>query len=201
MAGIRNLAQTEAVERARLVQVQSYDITLDLTDGQGDPGDRTFRSRTEISFRGTPGADTFIEVAASAIHSATLNGRPVDTSGWAADKGLPLTGLAADNTLVVEAEFPYSRSGQGLHRSVDPVDQEVYLYSQFETSDAQRVYAAFDQPDLKAEFTWHATVPAHWHVISNMPVATTEEHADGKTVHFERSPRMSTYITALCAGP
>ncbi len=114
-----------------------------------------------------PGASTFIEVAADRVREARLNGEEVDTSGWSAEKGLTLTGLAAENTLVVDADFLYSSSGQGLHRSLDPVDKEVYLYSQFETADAQRVFACFDQPDLKAVFTWHATVPAHWKVVSN----------------------------------
>ncbi|AGL14966.1 aminopeptidase N [Actinoplanes sp. N902-109] len=203
MAGVRNLTQVEAAERARLLEVTGYDIALDLTDGAGHPGDGTFRTVTEVTFRCTePGAQTFIEVAAASIRSAVLNDAPVDLSGWSAERGLTLTGLAADNKLVVDADFAYSASGQGLQRSVDPVDQEIYLYSQFETADAQRVYAAFDQPDLKSVFTWHATVPAHWKVISNMPAERTEDAAGGaKTVHFTTSPRMSTYITALCAGP
>ncbi|GAA1894956.1 hypothetical protein GCM10009687_75700 [Asanoa iriomotensis] len=201
MAGVRNLTQAEAAERARLLDVTSYDISLDLASaGQGDA--RTFRSTTTVVFSCTePGATTFVELAAASVRSATLNGAPVDISGWAADKGLTITGLAVTNELVVDADFAYSTSGQGLHRSVDPVDGETYLYSQFETADAQRVYAAFDQPDLKSVYTWHAIVPAHWRVISNMPVSEVDEAGETKTVHFARSERMSTYITALCAGP
>ena len=154
MAGVRNLTQVEAAERARLLEVTGYDIALDLTDGEGGPGTGTFRSTTEITFHcAEPGAETFIEVAAASIRSAVLNGAPVDLSGWSAEKGLTLTGLAAENTLVVDADFAYSASGQGMQRTEDPVDQEIYLYSQFETADAQRVYAAFDQPDLKSVFT------------------------------------------------
>src|SRR4029079_6049705 len=124
-------------------------------------------------------------------------------SGWSAEKGLALPELAAANTLVVDADFAYSTSGQGVRRSVDPVDKEVYLYSQFETADAQRAYACFDQPDLKSVYTWHTTVPAHWRVISNAQVAA-EEAADvegAKVVHFAQSAKMSTYVTAVCAGP
>ncbi|AVT33080.1 aminopeptidase N [Plantactinospora sp. BC1] len=200
---MRNLTQVEATDRGRLLDVTGYDIRLDLSSaGLGADG-RTFRSTTEVRFRcAEPGASTFIEVAADSVRSATLNGTPVDLSGWSAEDGLTLTGLAADNTLVVDADFLYSSSGQGLHRSVDPVDGETYLYSQFETADAQRVFACFDQPDLKSVFTWHATVPAHWRVISNMPVSGEEPAGDDtKTVHFAESVRMSTYITALCAGP
>jgi aminopeptidase N len=208
--GVRNLTQVEATERARLLDVVGYDISLDLSTA-GQPADgRTFRSVTEVRFRcAEPGADTFIELAAESVATATLNGTPVDLSDWSAEKGLTLTGLAADNTLMVEADFLFSASGQGLHRSVDPVDGETYLYSQFETNDAQRVFACFDQPDLKSVYTWHATVPGHWRVVSNMPVEREESagfrgapaEADAKTIHFVSSARMSTYITALCAGP
>jgi aminopeptidase N len=203
VAGVRNLTQVEAAERARLLEVTGYDITLDLTDGHGNPGDGTFRSTTVITFRcAQPGAETFIEVAASSVRSAVLNDQPVDLSAWSAEKGLALTGLAEQNTLVVDADFAYSASGQGLQRSLDPVDKEIYLYSQFETADAQRVYACFDQPDLKSVYTWHATVPTHWKVVSNMPVDTEVPAALGaKTVTFAESARMSTYITAICAGP
>ncbi|HEX6967472.1 MAG TPA: aminopeptidase N, partial [Micromonosporaceae bacterium] len=199
---MRNLTQAEAIERARLLDVISYDIDLDLSAAGQAVENPTFRSVTEVRFRcAEPGATTFIEVAADRVRSATLNGAPVDLSGWSAEKGLTLPGLAAENTLVVDADFHYSSSGQGLHRSVDPVDGEVYLYSQFETADAQRVFACFDQPDLKSVYTWHATVPAHWRVVSNAPIEREEPAGETKTVHFTRSARMSTYITALCAGP
>jgi len=202
VTGTRNLAQSEARERATLLDVTSYDIALDLTDGSGNPGSNTFRGVTTVSFSSAePGASTFIEVAAHAVHSATLNGAAVDTSGWTAETGLVLTGLATQNTLVISADFPFSQSGQGLHRAVDPADKEVYLYSQFETADAQKVFACFDQPDMKAVYTWHARVPKHWSVISNAPIERVEDGDHDKVVHFEQSAKMSTYVTALCAGP
>jgi aminopeptidase N len=204
VAGVRNLTQNEAIERARVLDVRGYDIVLDLTDGTGGPGEGTFRSTTTVTFSSTePGGDTFIEIAAERIRSATLNGAALDLGGWSAERGLPLTGLATDNVLVVDADFAYSNSGQGIHRSVDPVDKEVYLYSQFETADAQKAFACFDQPDLKSAFTWHATVPAHWRVTSSSVVDRVEPAAveGAKTVHFTPSVRMSTYVTAICAGP
>jgi aminopeptidase N len=204
VAGVRNLTRVEAVERARLLDVTGYDVTLDLTDGTGGPGEGTFRSTTRVAFACTElGASTFIELAAARVRSARLNDMDVDTSAWSAQSGLMLPGLAAENTLIVDADFAYSSSGQGLHRGLDPVDEEVYLYSQFELADAQRVFACFDQPDLKSVYTWHALVPAHWKVISNARVDRVEPRgvAGSKVVHFEQSARMSTYVTALCAGP
>jgi aminopeptidase N len=202
VTGIHNLAQAEAVDRARLLDVTSYDIALDLTDGSGNPGAGSFPCVTTVTFTATtPGAQTFIEVAATSVGRAVLNGRELDLSEWTPEHGLKLPGLEAENTLVVEAQFPYSSSGQGLHRAVDPADKEVYLYSQFETNDAQRAFACFDQPDLKAVYTWHARVPNHWKVVSNAVIDRVDENVLDKTVHFEPSVRMSTYVTAICAGP
>ncbi|HWB36163.1 MAG TPA: aminopeptidase N, partial [Rugosimonospora sp.] len=203
MVGVRNLTQVEASERAALLDVRHYDVSLDLTDGTGGPGERLFRSRTRVEFDcAEPGATTFVEIAAEELRSATLNGAPLDTAEWTAEAGLTLPDLAAANVLEVDADFAYSTSGQGLHRSVDPADKEVYLYSQFETQDAQKVYACFDQPDLKAAFTFHVTVPGHWKVISNAVVERVEAaDAGAKTLHFAETVRMSTYITAICAGP
>jgi aminopeptidase N len=197
-----NLTLIEATERASILDVDSYDITLDLTNGAGGPGDRTFRTRSEARFRATPGASTFVDLIADRIHAATLNGEPVDTSAYDPQKGLTLYGLAQDNVLVVEADGLYTNTGEGLHRFVDPVDGEVYLYSQFETADAKRVYACFDQPDLKATFTFHVTAPAHWTVLSNNAVERTEPGPAGaQTLHYATTVRMSTYITAVIGGP
>jgi aminopeptidase N len=201
VAGIRNLVRAEAAERTRLLQVDSYQVTFDLS-GAGDAAQRTFQSRSEINFRcREPGADSFIEVAADRVDSAVLNGVPLDLTEWSPERGLVLPGLASDNTLVIEGAFHYSNSGQGLHRASDPVDGSTYLYTQFETTDAQRAYACFDQPDLKSRFTFHVTAPRHWQVVSNMPAAAEDGAGDVKTVHFAQTPRMSTYITAICLGP
>jgi aminopeptidase N len=198
-----NLTLAEATARAALIEVQSYDVSVDLTDGGGKPGAGTFLSRTEARFTSVEtGAETFIDLIASDVRSATLNGEPLDVSGYDTEHGLAVPGIAAENVLVVEAECRYMNTGEGLHRFSDPVDGEVYLYSQFETADAKRMFACFDQPDLKAEFSFHITAPQHWEVISNAPVSGEEPAAGGaKLVHFATTPRMSTYITALVAGP
>ncbi len=192
-----NLTRDQAVERAALVTVDNYRIDLDLTDGNGNPGDRTFRSITTVEFDALPGADTYIDIAADGIRSAVLNGRDLDVSGYDESTGIALTRLDAHNVLVVDADCRYSNTGEGLHRFVDPVDDEVYLYSQFETADAKRMFACFDQPDLKATFDVTVTAPAHWEVISNG--ATLSSDSGRHT--FAVTPRMSTYLVALIAGP
>ncbi|MBX9638931.1 MAG: aminopeptidase N, partial [Mycobacteriaceae bacterium] len=162
-----NLTRDQAVERAALITVHSYQINLDVTDGSGAPGERTFRSTTTVVFDALAGADTYIDVAADTIHSASLNGQDLDVSGYPESTGIALRGLADRNVVVVDADCRYSNTGEGLHRFVDPVDDETYLYSQFETADAKRMFACFDQPDLKATFDLTVTAPANWKVVSN----------------------------------
>lgn len=192
-----NLTRDQAVERAALITVDGYRISLDLTDGNGGPGERTFRSITTVEFDALAGADTFIDIAADKVRSATLNGRELDVSAYDESTGIALTGLAEHNVVVVDADCRYTNTGEGLHRFVDPVDDEVYLYSQFETADAKRMFACFDQPDLKATFDITVTAPAHWQVVSN----GTPASSDGGVHTFATTPRMSTYLVALVAGP
>ncbi|SON61536.1 Aminopeptidase N [Mycobacterium simulans] len=195
-----NLTRDQAVERAALITVDSYEINLDVTDGSGvggGPGEHTFRSTTTVVFDALAGADTVIDIAADTVRSASLNGHDLDVSGYDESTGIPLRGLAGRNVVIVDADCRYSNTGEGLHRFVDPVDGETYLYSQFETADAKRMFACFDQPDLKATFDVRVTAPKHWKVISN---GATTNVANG--VHtFATTPRMSTYLVALIAGP
>ena len=191
-----NLTRNEAIERAALVTVDRYRIELDLTLSAP-----AFRSVTTVEFDALPGADTYVDLAAGAVHHAVLNGHAIDVSGYDESTGIPLRGLAAKNTLVVEAHCLYSNTGEGLHRFVDPVDGEVYLYSQFETADAKRMFACFDQPDLKATFDVVVTAPAHWEVVSNGTTVRSHREGDSATHTFATTPKMSTYLVALVAGP
>jgi aminopeptidase N len=193
-----NLTRDQAAERAALITVESYQINLDVTDGDGDAGASgqrtswTFRSTTTVVFDALAGADTFIDIAADTIRSASLNGRDLDVSGYDESTGIPLRGLANRNVFIVDADCRYSNTGEGLHQFVDPVDDETYLYSQFETADAKRMFACFDQPDLKATFDLRVTAPKHWKVISNGATVSVAD-TDGTSVHtFAATPRMST---------
>lgn len=196
-----NLTQDQAAERAALVTVDSYRISLDLTDGSAAPGERTFRSVTTIEFDALAGSDTYVDLAADRVRSASLNGHDIDVSAYDESTGVALSGLAEHNVVVIDADCSYSNTGEGLHRFVDPVDGEVYLYSQFETADAKRMFACFDQPDLKAAFDITVTAPAHWQVISNGATTLVEDSGEAKVHTFATTPRMSTYLVALIAGP
>ncbi len=198
---VNDLTRDEARERARLLDVASYDVVLDLTDGAGSPGEATFRSETTVRFScGEPGATTHVDITAPRVLEVVLNGEavPVEHDGHR----LTVPGLAAENELRVVADCAYMRTGEGLHRFVDPVDSSVYLYTQFETFDAHRMYACFDQPDLKAAFRFTVTAPADWKAVSNAHVQGTDGAAGGAvTTRFAETAVMSTYITALVAGP
>ncbi|PPG07842.1 MULTISPECIES: aminopeptidase N [unclassified Rathayibacter] len=192
-----NLTRSEAQERASLIQVHDYDIALDLTRGA-----ETFLSTTTVRFSATEGASSFIDAVTGTVHSVTLNGAELDPADVADGVRIRLDALAADNELTVVADALYTNTGEGLHRFVDPVDGEVYLYSQFEVPDSRRVFAVFEQPDLKAEFRFTVTAPAQWQVVSNQPTPEPVPAGEGiATWSFEPTPRISSYITALVAGP
>jgi aminopeptidase N len=191
---VENLTRDEARERARVLAIDSYDVHLDLSLAIDEPA--IFRSVSTITFScREPGFETHLDITADRIVAATLNGEPIDVEAGFTGQRLVLPPLAADNVLYVVANCVFSRTGEGLHRFVDPVDKEVYLYTQFETFDAHRMFACFDQPDLKATFAFTVDAPETWLVLSNMPSVQT-----GERRVFAPTPRQSTYITAIVAG-
>jgi aminopeptidase N len=206
-----NLTREEARERARLLSVHGYEVALDLRSATEKPpadGPRTFRSTTTIRFgcAEADGAASFADLIAPRVHAVTLNGRalPVDEVFDGARVALPaLRGNGEENVLVVEASCAYSRTGEGLHHFTDPEDGETYLYTQYEPADARRVFACFEQPDLKAPFDFTVTAPAHWTVLSNGAEQVREVLAggDAATWRFATTKPISTYITAVVAGP
>ncbi|SCK18330.1 aminopeptidase N [Streptomyces sp. WMMB 322] len=203
-----NLTQHEAERRAGLLTVDSYDVALDLRSATAPPpakGPRTFRSTTTIRFRcSEPGASSFADLVAPQVHSVTLNGRSLPVDTVFDGTRVALDGLEAENELLVDAACAYSRTGEGLHHFLDPEDGEVYLYTQYEPADARRVFANFEQPDLKSRFTFTVTAPARWTVLSNGRQQGEPEPLDEGAAacwHFTPTEPVSTYITAVVAGP
>ncbi|MEJ7707678.1 MAG: hypothetical protein WKF82_10680 [Nocardioidaceae bacterium] len=160
-----NLTRDEATTRALLLDVSTYDVTLDLTTSEA-----TFGSTTVIRFTCTePGGSTFADLVGASVHEITLNGRQIDVSAYDG-KRITLADLDDDNELRVVADCAYSHSGEGLHRFVDPADGKIYLYTQFEVPDARRVFTTFEQPDLKGIFSFHVT--------ASEPLATHQQLPD-----------------------
>ena len=192
-----NLTRAEAAERARIISVESYHVDLDLT---GDP--ETFRARTTVTFDAEAGAHTFIDAITASVDSVTLNGTFLDPAKVSDGERIDLPDLAGHNELVVDSRMYYMNTGEGLHRFVDPVDEQVYLYTQFEVADTRRMFPVFEQPDLKATFQFAVTAPADWDVVSNQPTPEPFPVADGVARwEFSPTPVISCYITALIAGP
>ncbi|MFD8754895.1 aminopeptidase N [Kitasatospora sp. NPDC059577] len=197
-----NLTADEAARRSRALTVDTYDITLDLSAAARDD---TFTSVTEIHFDcADPHTPLFLDLRAPRLDEVLLNGRPLDPDRVFHDSRIELPDPAPGrNHVKVTARCAYTATGEGLHRFTDPLDGHTYLYSQFEVADAQRVFACFDQPDLKAGFAFTVTAPQHWTVISNTPPATDDPGPvpDCRTWTFGRTPRLSTYVVSLAAGP
>ena len=198
----KNLTRDEARRRAELLEVESYRVSLDLGNA-ADLSAPTFTSTSTIRFACTePGASTFLDLIAPSVRSITLNGRELAPSEAFADSRVQLPQLQASNEVTVVADCAYSRTGEGLHRFQDPADQLVYLYTQFEPADARRLYPNFEQPDLKASFTFDVKVPAGWYISGNAAPARRAPVRDG-VAHWTFAPtaRISTYLTAVVAGP
>ena len=200
-----NLTRDEAAERSRLVSGCDYRVTLDLTRG-----DTVFATETVVTFSARAGASTWLDFLGESVDSVEINGESVAVK-WDGTR-IELPNLRAENTVVVKAMGRYMNTGEGLHRFVDPADQEVYLYSQFEVPDARRMYPVFEQPDLKATFQFTVTAPARWQVLSNEPTpqptpseatytGPTGVTEPAATWAFPPTKRISCYITALVAGP
>ena len=198
MSDNENITRAEAADRSALLHSHSYEVLLDLTQ----PGD-TFISTTTATFDcRTPGESSWIDLIAPSVRSVVLNGTELDVATVVSGARIALPNLQAANTVVITADCDYMNTGEGLHRFVDPVDNETYLYTQFESADARRMYACFEQPDLKATFQLSVIAPDHWKVISNAVSPEPSSLGGGKARwNFPASLRMSTYITALVAGP
>ena len=192
-----NLTRDEALARAGVIsEVIRYDIELDLTRGDTD-----FGSRTRVEFTAAPGGAAFADLVSTNVRSIKLNDRDLDPGAHHQDSRISLDDLAEHNVLEVDADCQYMHTGEGLHRFVDPADGKAYTYSQFEVPDARRVYTTFEQPDLKSTFTLTVKAPKGWKVFSNAPTPSPEEDGDSWTYRFATTEKMSTYITAVVAGP
>ncbi len=187
-----SLTRADAQERSALVTVSRMEVDLDL-----DQGEETFGSRVRITFSCTvPGSSTFVDVLPVQLRSLVLNGSPVDVAGLA-DGRIELTDLAATNVLEAEAVMAYSRDGQGLHRAVDPADGEHYVYGHLFLDAAPRVFACFDQPDLKASYAVTVTAPESWQVLGN---GAASQAGPGRWELAQTQP-LATYFVTVCAGP
>ena len=186
------LNYAEAQERSRLIDVREYRVDLDVTGG-----DDVFGSVTVVRFGcREPGAGSFAEIRPARLRRAVLNGQELDPATLTGNR-LPLPGLRDANELRVEADMPYSRTGAGLHRFTDAADGETYLALHGGLDNAQRVFVAFDQPDLKAVTAAAVTAPESWTVIGN----GLARPAGGGRWELAATPPISTYLVTLVAGP
>ena len=199
-----NLTRSEAHARSALLEVQAQRVELDLRTAP-DAATATFSTRATITFTcSSPGADTFLDFIGPSVEEIVLNGESLDPATHFADSRVTLPNLAAENELVVAATGRYMNTGEGLHRFVDPVDDATYLYTQFEVPDSRRAFPVFEQPDLKTCFTFVVTAPDDWAVISCSPTPQPTPAPDGEGLavwEFSLTPRLSSYVTAIIAGP
>ncbi|WP_181272749.1 aminopeptidase N [Brevibacterium oceani] len=212
-----NLTRNEAQSRTQLLKVKTYTVHIDVSNAETE--DETYFSRTVVDFKARSAGSTFIDLIADSVSLVEINGESLNPAEVFDGARVSFAVRDGKNTLTIEARARYSTSGEGLHRFADPADGKVYLYTQYEPTDARRVFANFDQPDLKAKFVFSVTAPAHFQVLSNREetgqepaVATADPAAHGAgassaagaaavTHHFAPTLKQSSYITCITAGP
>ncbi|WP_029069295.1 aminopeptidase N [Jonesia quinghaiensis] len=196
-----NLTREETAHRSAHITVDTIDVVLDLTSAT-DPAAPGFPVTTTLTFTSATSA-TWIDFLGNAVHGVTVNNQPQPVQWDEARIGVENldTAPGAVNVVQVVAEGAYSRSGEGLHRYVDPADGATYLYTQYEPADSRRVMACFEQPDLKASYRFTVTAPAGWQVLNNTAPTEVTTHGDTQTVVFAPTGRISSYITCIAAGP
>jgi aminopeptidase N len=194
-----NLTRIEAEERSTLIDTKHYRVELDLSGSD----EKLYWSGTQVTFTASKvGTSSFIDVIADHLTRIELNGIALNPADVWDGFRVRLNKLQAENTPIIEGYFKFTNTGIGLHRFVDPADGNVYLYSHFEPADSRLMYAVFEQPDLKAVFDFVVTAPEAWTVIGNQPTKEVIPAGKGKRKwFFESTPRISSYITALVAGP
>ena len=208
----KNLTRTEAETRSGLIRNPKYEVSLDLTKGP-----KTFLSTSHVTFDAKPGCDAWIDLIAPKVLKITLNGAELNPDDVFRDCRIALRGLQDHNDLTVVAQCEYSHTGEGLHRATDTADGLVYLYTQFEVMDCRRVYAVFDQPDIKGTFIFTVRAPKSWNAITSTMLPTSHKTVPGVKTdpatlsdgviddvvewEFPETPKMSSYLTSLVAGP
>lgn len=78
--------------------------------------------------------------------------------------------------------------------------QKHMVSTQFEATDARRTFPCMDEPALKATFSVQLTIDKNLVALSNTPVSIEDVQGDVKTVVFEKTPLMSTYLLAWAVG-
>jgi aminopeptidase N len=181
---VPELTESEAAERTALIEVDSYDLVLDLT---AEP----VTSRTEVRFRcRVPGAETFADVQLATVREAVLNGEQL---AGPVDGRLALRNLRADNVLTVEGDVP---DGVTLSWFEDP-DGGRYVHATTFPDHTGELMACFDQPGLGATLTMELRAPLDWECYSHGPVVRRE----GGHWQFAPVPAFTTYLLCFAAGP
>ncbi len=190
-----NLTREEAQARREILGPVLTRVHLDLTRGT-----ETFGAQTDVTFEVVRAEPTFIDLTAASVESIELDGEPLNDATVAPTRILLPPMAPGEHRLRIDATMRYQHEGKGLHRFVDPTDNQVYLHSQFEPFDAHLVFACFDQPDIKMRFSLNVDAPADWVVVSNGEAVGQPQPGTAGTWTFATTPLISPYIAAVVAG-
>jgi alanyl aminopeptidase len=172
-----------------------------------DPAQTGYSGSTTISI------EVVVESPSIRLHAKDMeisslhlmaNGAPVDVQHESGEHDLLIltrdSGFAAgiyELTIAFENEF--NVDGVGISRT--EIDGENYIFSQFEAIDARQAFPCFDEPGFKFPWQMTMTVPADVTPITNTPEVSVTEQGGSKTVVFDTTPPISSYLVAVAVGP
>ncbi len=189
-------AALAADRRARISDVR-YDLELDVTHGD------TARGRLVTRFRLGDRGDVIVDFRGPRLHHVRVNGTTLhDVEFNGHHIRIPRSSVVQGNN---ELEFGFdariAAAGASIIRVEDPSDSATYLYTLLVPSDAQQLFPAFDQPDLKARVSLTLTTPSGWAALSNTRVVQADSSGGTVTHRFGETRPISTYLIAFAAGP
>ena len=146
-----------------------------------------------------------------AITRASVDGKALPQSAIKIDEKAELLTLelpselsAGDHTLALTFSGKINQQGQGLfyirYQEQGTGAKKIALGTQFEATDARRLFPCWDEPSFRARFQLTAVVPENWLAVSNMPIESEEKIAEGKEIRFAATPSMSSYLNVFVAG-
>lgn len=193
-----NLTLAQAELRFSQVKDVSYKMHFDM-----NATEESYGGQVEISLTALKTDSPFrIDYSNGQVKELSLNSRTQKYTYNGKFIELPAGALTPGaNKITIQFVSPLTKEARGISRFVDPEDKNVYLHTQLEPYEANRVFPCLDQPDLKATYEMTVRAPKSWTVVTSVRESNTKSDGDFRLWTFPRSERFSTYIWSLHAGP
>ena len=156
-------------------------------------------------------SELVLNAADLTLSDAQLDGKTIPKTAIKFDAKNELLTITApgeltpgEHTLALKFTGKINQFGRGLfygkYQEQGTGAKKIFLGTQFEATDARRLFPCWDEPVFRARFQLTTVVPENWMAVSNMPVASEKKVTSGREVEFQPTPSMSSYLVVFCAG-